>query len=84
MQEIAIKNSAEISQSITKKTSILVVGLDAGSKLDKAQEKDISIISDNEFMQMLNLKDRDIIILQLNTLGTTPGLVRNNAQFACQ
>jgi len=32
---------------------MLVVGLDAGSKLDKAQEKGISIISDDEeFMQM--------------------------------
>jgi NAD-dependent DNA ligase (contains BRCT domain type II) len=61
MQEIAIKNSAAITQNITKKTTILVVGLDAGSKLDKAQEEGISIISDNEFMQILNLKDKDII-----------------------
>lgn len=35
--------------------------MDAGSKLDKAQEKGISIMSDNEFMQMLNIKDKDII-----------------------
>lgn len=60
MQEIAIKNSAELSNSITKKTTMLVVGLDAGSKLDKAQEKGISIISDREFMQRLNLAEKDI------------------------
>lgn len=60
MQEIAIKNSAEISNSITKKTTMLVVGLDAGSKLDKAQEKGILIISDRDFMQMLNLVGKDI------------------------
>lgn len=60
MQEIAIKNGAEMSNSITSKTTVLVVGLDAGSKLDKAQEKGISIISDEEFMQMLNLKGKDI------------------------
>lgn len=60
MQEIAIKNGAEISDGITSKTTLLVVGLDAGSKLDKAQEKGISIISDSEFMTMLNLKGKDI------------------------
>lgn len=61
MQEIAIKNSAEISNSITKKTTMLIVGSDAGSKLDKAQEKGIPIISDIEFMKMLNLDAKDII-----------------------
>ena len=60
MLEIAIKNGAEMSNSITSKTTMLVVGLEAGSKLDKAQEKGISIISDEEFMQMLNLKGKDI------------------------
>lgn len=60
MQEIAIKNGAKISETITSKTTMLVVGLDAGSKLDKAQEKGISIISDNEFMKMLNLKGKEI------------------------
>lgn len=58
MQEIAIKNGAKISNSITSKTTLLVVGLNAGSKLDKAQEKGISIISDEEFMDMLNLGKR--------------------------
>ena len=60
MLEIAIKNGAEMSNSITSKTTMLVVGLDAGGKLDKAQEKGISIISDEEFMEMLNLKGKDI------------------------
>ncbi|MHB9148365.1 MAG: BRCT domain-containing protein [Candidatus Amoebophilus sp.] len=61
MQEISIKNGAETSNNIISKTTILVVGLDAGSKLDKAHEKGISIISDEEFMQMLNLKGKNII-----------------------
>jgi NAD-dependent DNA ligase len=30
MQEIAIKNGAEISNNITSKTTLLVVGLDPG------------------------------------------------------
>lgn len=60
MEEIAIKNGAEISNTITTKTTILVVGMDTGGKLDKAQEKNISIISDDEFMKMLSLKGKDI------------------------
>lgn len=60
MEEIAIKNGAEISRNITKTTTMLVVGLNAGSKLDKAQEKGIPIISDSEFMQILNLSGKEI------------------------
>jgi DNA polymerase III epsilon subunit-like protein len=60
MQEIAIKNGANISNTITLKTTMLIVGLNAGSKLDKAQEKDISIIADDDFMQLLNFKNKNI------------------------
>lgn len=61
MEEIAIKNGAEISKNVIGSTTMLVVGLDAGSKLDKAQEKGISIISDDEFMNILNLSDVQIV-----------------------
>lgn len=64
MQEIAIKNGAEISNNITSKTTLLVVGLDAGSKHSKAEEKGISIISDTEFIRMLNLTNVDIAASQ--------------------
>ena len=60
MEEIAIKNGAVISNSITTKTTMLVVGLDAGSKLDKAQVKGISIISVEEYMKILNLSGKTI------------------------
>ncbi|MBC2188461.1 BRCT domain-containing protein [Listeria booriae] len=53
MQEIAIINGAKISNNIQSSTTMLVVGEDAGSKLDKAQEKEIIIISDDEFMEMV-------------------------------
>lgn len=62
MQEIAIKNGAKITSNITLKTSMLVVGLKPGSKkLEKAQEKEISIIPDKEFMKMLRLTGKQII-----------------------
>ena len=60
MEEIAIKNGAENINTITSKTTMLVVGLRAGIKVDKAQKKDISIISDLEFMQSLQLVGKDI------------------------
>lgn len=60
MHEIAIKNGADISDNVTLKTTLLVVGLDAGSKHSIAEEKGISIISDIEFMQMLDLVDFNI------------------------
>lgn len=62
MQEIAIKNGAMISNNITSKTTLLVVGLDAGSKHTKAEENGIPIISDVEFMEMIHLSDVNIKI----------------------
>lgn len=57
MQEIALKNGADLSSSITLTTTMLVVGVRPGRKLDRAQEKKISIISDEDFLKMLDLED---------------------------
>lgn len=52
---LAKKCGADItSNSITKKTNLLVVGEDAGSKLAKAQTLDIEIISMDDFYHMIN------------------------------
>lgn len=56
MHEIAIKNGAEISGSVTSTTTLLVVGIKSGSKLDKALANDIPIVSDEEFMGMLDVR----------------------------
>lgn len=59
MQEVALKNGAQISNNVTSKTTLLVVGLNAGArKLDSAQERGIPIISDEYFMDMLSLSNR--------------------------
>lgn len=59
MQEIAVKNGAQISNTVTSSTTLLVVGSNAGSKLEKALANSISIISDEEFMEMLGLPGLD-------------------------
>lgn len=53
--ELAKKCGADItSNNITKKTNLLVVGEDAGSKLEKAQSLGIEIISMDDFYHMIN------------------------------
>ena len=44
------------SSSVSKKTSILLCGEDAGSKLTKARDLGIRIIDENEFIAMINEK----------------------------
>lgn len=42
------------ASSVSKKTDFLVCGEDAGSKLDKAKELGVKIVSEGEFLKMVN------------------------------
>ncbi|MBQ3860610.1 MAG: NAD-dependent DNA ligase LigA, partial [Clostridia bacterium] len=51
--EIIKKHGGKATGSVSKKTSYVLAGSDAGSKLQKAQELGIPIIGEEEFLAML-------------------------------
>lgn len=54
--ELIEAQGGKVSGSVSKKTSIVLAGESAGSKLTKAQELGIRVISENDLMEMLNLQ----------------------------
>lgn len=52
-QEIIEKFGGKASGSVSKKTSVVLAGEDAGSKLRKATELGIKVINEDEFEQMI-------------------------------
>lgn len=51
--EIIEENSGKFSSSVTKKTSFVITGEDAGSKLKKANDLGIEVVTLEEFLDML-------------------------------
>jgi DNA ligase (NAD+) len=45
---------AKVAGSVSKKTSYLVAGAEAGSKLDKANELGITVLDEDQFLKMLD------------------------------
>jgi DNA ligase (NAD+) len=52
-QRMVRENGGDVSGSVSKKTSYVVAGEEAGSKLDKARELGVIIISEKEFLDLL-------------------------------
>jgi len=46
---------ANVTESVSKKTDYLIVGADAGSKLDKAKKLGVKTLNEDEFVKMLSL-----------------------------
>ena len=51
--DIITANGGKVSSSVSKKTSYVLAGEEAGSKLTKAQSLGIKIIDENEFLEMV-------------------------------
>ena len=57
-QEMIRKNGGKATGSVSKKTSIVLAGESAGSKLDKARELGMRIIDEAQFLQMIEQQKR--------------------------
>ncbi len=53
-QAMIEKEGGKVSGSVSKKTSYVVAGEEAGSKLTKAQELNVPVLSEEEFLKMLS------------------------------
>lgn len=53
-QELIEKNGGKVSGSVSKKTSYLLAGKEAGSKLAKAQSLGVEVLSEEEFIKLLS------------------------------
>ena len=52
-EELIVKNGGKASGSVSKKTSFVLAGEAAGSKLTKANDLGIRVINEAEFLEML-------------------------------
>jgi DNA ligase (NAD+) len=52
-KEMVRKLGADVSESVSKKTTYVVVGADPGSKADKAKEIGVKILDEKEFLKMV-------------------------------
>ena len=53
LTKILLNMGANVTSSVSKKTDLIIAGTDAGSKLDKAKELNIKVISESELIEML-------------------------------
>jgi len=53
IKELIEKHGGRASSSVSKQTDFVVAGKEAGSKLTKAQELGVSVISEDAFVQLL-------------------------------
>jgi DNA ligase (NAD+) len=53
IEELIVKLGGKSSGSVSKKTSFVVAGESAGSKLDKAKELGVEVINEGEFLKRI-------------------------------
>jgi DNA ligase (NAD+) len=56
IEELIVKLGGKASGSVSRKTSFVVAGESAGSKLDKAKELGVEVIGESEFMKRTGIR----------------------------
>ena len=56
-EELIRRNGGRMTGTVSKKTGYLLVGEDAGSKLEKARQLGVKIVTEAEFRQLVTPKD---------------------------
>jgi len=54
VEKIILSKGGKVSDSVSKKTDYVIVGESPGSKFDKAKKLGIQILSENQFLDMIN------------------------------
>lgn len=53
-EKLVVDNGGKASSSVSKKTSFVLAGEKAGSKLDKANQLEIPVVDEQQFLNMIN------------------------------
>ena len=65
-KEMIESKGGKATSSVSKSTNFVLAGEEAGSKLTKANELGITIIDENQFIEVCKLKDKDEVLNKLN------------------
>lgn len=52
-EKIIIENGGSLTNSISSKTSYLIYGYDAGSKLSKAKNLNVELLTEDDFLRLI-------------------------------
>ncbi len=58
IEELIKDNGGKVSSSVSKNTDFVLAGASAGSKLDKARQLGVKVLSEKEFEEMLGLREK--------------------------
>lgn len=68
IQKIVEENGGKLSSSVSKKTNFVVAGEAAGSKLDKANQLGVKVISEDDFEKLLALDDTEQVLKYIENI----------------